>query len=203
MSLWNSGFTNMRCDYWSGKFKERKKNGWFDRFIGSYWLLCFQSSNWAKRFRLETEHWVIQLYISLWKKDTFWLIGCSTICCGITELVMMLEKKSLLTVTVFCHFLQCCSTCLYNARILESSRAICQNRAIFQEVLSGFLKHRGSFIILVSLKLDQTFLTDESSTPALKSSKKRSQNRLDIDRCFDSILQDDLMLVFFTIAWAT
>ena len=112
---------------------------------------------------------------------------------------MMLEKKSLQTVTVFCHFLQCCSTCLSNARILESSRAICQNRAIFQEVLSGFLKHRGSFIILVRLKLDQTFLTDESSTPALKSSKKRSQNRLDIDRCFDSILQDDLMLVFFTI----
>ena len=106
----------------------------------------------------------------------------------------MFEKKSLRTVAVFCHFLQCCPTYLYNARVLESYRAI------FQEGLSGFLKHRGSFIILVSLKLDQTFLTDESSTPALKSSKKRSQNRLDIDRCFDSILQDDLMLVFFTIA---
>ena len=112
----------------------------------------------------------------------------------------MLEKKSLRTVVVFCHFLQCSSTCRYNARVLESSRTICQNRAICQELLSGFLKHGGSFIILVRLKLDQTFLTDESSTPALKSPKKRSQNRLDIDRCFDSILQDDLMLVFFKIA---
>ena len=121
-----------------------------------------------KRFRLDTEHWVIQLYISLWKEDTFWLIGCSSICCGITELVMMLEKKSLRTVAVFCHFLQCSSTCRYNARVLESSRAICQNRAICQELLSGFLKHGGSFIILVRLKLDQTFLTDESSTQEVK-----------------------------------
>ena len=36
-----------------------------------------------------------------------------------------------------------------------------------QEGLSGFLKHVGLFIILVRLKLEQKFLTNESSTPAL------------------------------------
>ena len=41
-----------------------------------------------------------------------------------------------------------------------------------QEGLSGFSKHVGLFIILVRLKLEQKFLTDESSTPALKSLKK-------------------------------
>ena len=43
---------------------------------------------------------------------------------------------------------------------------------IIQEGLSGFLKHVGLFIILVRLKLEQKFLTDESLTPALKSLKK-------------------------------
>ena len=41
-----------------------------------------------------------------------------------------------------------------------------------QEGLSGFLKHVGFFIMLARLKLEQKFLTDESSTPALKSLKK-------------------------------
>ena len=49
-----------------------------------------------------------------------------------------------------------------------------------QEVLTRVLKHVGLFIILVRLKLAQKFLTDESSTLALKLSKKRSY-RLDID----------------------
>ena len=40
-----------------------------------------------------------------------------------------------------------------------------------QEGLSGFLKHVGLFIVLVRLKLEQKLLTDESSTPALKSPK--------------------------------
>ena len=43
-----------------------------------------------------------------------------------------------------------------------------------QEVFSGFLKHTGLFIIPMWLKLEQKFLTDESSTPTLKSPKKRS-----------------------------
>ena len=43
-----------------------------------------------------------------------------------------------------------------------------------QEGFSGFLKHVGLFIVLVKLKLEQKFLTDESSTSTLKSPKKRS-----------------------------
>ena len=43
-----------------------------------------------------------------------------------------------------------------------------------QKGLLGFLKHVGMFIILVRLELEQKFLADESSTPALKLSKKRS-----------------------------
>ena len=41
------------------------------------------------------------------------------------------------------------------------------------EGLSGFLKHVDLFIILVRLKPDQKFLTDESSTPASKSRKEK------------------------------
>ena len=47
-----------------------------------------------------------------------------------------------------------------------------------QEGLSGFLKHVGLLFILARLKLEQKFLTDESSTPALKSPKKRSWSYL-------------------------
>ena len=43
-----------------------------------------------------------------------------------------------------------------------------------QEGLSEFLKYVGLFIILVSLKLEQKFVTDEPSTPALKLPEKRS-----------------------------
>ena len=43
-----------------------------------------------------------------------------------------------------------------------------------QEGLSGFLKHVGFFIMHARLKLEQKFLTDESSTPTLKSPEKRS-----------------------------
>ena len=41
------------------------------------------------------------------------------------------------------------------------------------EGLSGFLKHVDLFIILVRLKPEQKFLTDESSTPASKSHKEK------------------------------
>ena len=44
--------------------------------------------------------------------------------------------------------------------------------------LPGFLKHVALFTILVRLKLEQKFLTDESLTPALKSPKKRSWSYL-------------------------
>ena len=40
-----------------------------------------------------------------------------------------------------------------------------------QEGFSGFVKHVGLLIILVRLQLEQKFLTDESSAPALKSPK--------------------------------
>ena len=43
---------------------------------------------------------------------------------------------------------------------------------------SGYLKDMGLFIILVRLNLEQKFLTDESSIPALKLPKKRSWSYL-------------------------
>ena len=46
------------------------------------------------------------------------------------------------------------------------------------EGLSGFLKHVDLFIILVRLKPDQKFLTDESSTPASKSRKEKGWSYL-------------------------
>ena len=47
-----------------------------------------------------------------------------------------------------------------------------------QEGLSGFLKLVALFVVLVRLKLEQKFLTDESSTPAVKSPKKRNWSYL-------------------------
>ena len=47
-----------------------------------------------------------------------------------------------------------------------------------QEGFSGFVKHVGLLIILVRLQLEQKFLTDESSAPALKSPKNRSYSYL-------------------------
>ena len=42
-----------------------------------------------------------------------------------------------------------------------------------QEAFSGFLKYVGLLIVLINLQQEQKILTDESSTPALKSPENR------------------------------
>ena len=67
-----------------------------------------------------------------------------------------------------------------------------------REGFSGVLKHIGLLILFVRLSLEQIFLTEKSSAPALKSPKNRILSYLlryrSGNQCFYLVLQDDLIL---------